>query len=413
MNKSPKPFPYLILFTAICVSGSAAFYSVYGLSKLFSGASFAVIIMAGSLEFSKIIITSALHFYWKVLTPHYLKWYLVGATVVLVLITSSGIYGFLSDAYQQTSDKDKMVERRVQLLEAKKDRFISQCNEYKVERENVSKGISNLRTSLSTDNQVQTIDRRTGQVLTNIQSTSKKNVKEELNLSNEMNNELFSKIERLNDSIATYELNIIEFKSKETVSELGPLRYISSLTGVEMDKVVNWFLIMLMLVFDPLAIALVLLGLFAFNHKDEVIVENPIQPIEPTPEPEEPIEEVIGPIVALPTEVIEPPVKAKRKYNRKSKPHFDNDSSIDIPPTTVNEPSNVQVEENTSVPLIYEKVEPVVEEEVIQPPIVEEPIVQVPVKKPRKPSKSKVVDTTLTPDIAEHLSQSLLNKKKR
>lgn len=408
MNKSPKPFPYLILFTAICVSGSAAFYSVYGLSKLFSGASFAVIIMAGSLEFSKIIITSALHFYWKVLTPHYLKWYLVGATLVLVLITSSGIYGFLSDAYQQTSDKDKMVERRVQLLEAKKDRFISQCNEYKVERENVSKGISNLRTSLSTDNQTQSIDRKTGQILTNIQSTSKKNVKEELNLSNEMNNELFSKIERLNDSIATYELNIIEFKSKETVSELGPLRYISSLTGVEMDKVVNWFLIMLMLVFDPLAIALVLLGLFAFNQKDEVVVKNPIQPIPDPIQPEEPIEEVIEPIVVLPTEVIEPPVKAKRKYNRKSK--------VQLPIEVIESPS-IPIEENTSVPNVYENVEPVVEEEIIQPPIVEESIEsglrEVPVKKPRKPSKSKVVDTTLTPDIAEHLSQSLLNKKKR
>ena len=94
-------FPFIIAFSALSVSASAAFYSVSGLSKLFAGASFEVIIMAGSLEVAKIVIASLLYQYWKDLNK-LLRTYLTIATVVLVLITSMGIYGFLSAAYQET-----------------------------------------------------------------------------------------------------------------------------------------------------------------------------------------------------------------------------------------------------------------------------------------------------------------------
>ena len=92
-------FPGLIALSALSVSASAAFYSVSGLSKLFAGASFEVIIMAGSLEVAKLVIASLLYQYWSTLNK-YLRTYLTVAAVVLVLITSMGIYGFLSAAYQ-------------------------------------------------------------------------------------------------------------------------------------------------------------------------------------------------------------------------------------------------------------------------------------------------------------------------
>ena len=99
-----KLFPYLIALTALSVSASAAYYSVTGLSKLFAGAAFAVIIMAGSLEVAKIVIASLLHQYWKTMNK-VLRTYLTLATIILIGITSAGIYGFLSSAYQETATK--------------------------------------------------------------------------------------------------------------------------------------------------------------------------------------------------------------------------------------------------------------------------------------------------------------------
>lgn len=339
--------PNFILLSAILVSASAGFYSVYGLSKLFSGASIPVIIMAGSLELSKLFVAASIHRYWDKLS-RLLKVYLPFALVVLIAITSSGIYGFLSDAYQQTADKDKITSRRIELVKTKKNRFEVQRGEYKTEKEQIIGSISALRTSLSTDNQYQKIDRRTGQVLTQIQSTSKKGVQYQLNISTAQIEQLTDKIEKLDDSIATYEIKIIDLESNETSSELGPLKYLANLTGSPMDNVVNWFLILLIIVFDPLAIALVLTWLYikraAVTPVEEISVEN----------------------------------KPKRKYTRKPKISILSDSEVQVEPT----------------------VDPV---EIVAPE---------PEKKVRKTRSRKVVDTNLTADIATHLEQSLKDKKK-
>jgi len=92
-------FPYFVGLAALLVAGSAAFYSVFGLSKLFSGATFAVVIMAGSLEFAKLVSASFLYRYWTKVN-NWLKYYMLVGVVILVLITSAGIFGFLSNAYQ-------------------------------------------------------------------------------------------------------------------------------------------------------------------------------------------------------------------------------------------------------------------------------------------------------------------------
>lgn len=310
--------------------------------------------MASSLELAKLFIAASLHQYWNRINP-LLKWYLPFALVVLVAITSSGIYGFLSDAYQQTADKDKVVTQRVNLIKTKKNRFEVQLTEIKKERESIVGSISTLRTSLSTDNQVQQIDKRTGQVLTQIQSTNKRGVQTELDNSTQQSDLLFQKIERLNDSVNLCEIKIIEMESMESVSELGPLKYLSNLTNKPMDQIVNWFLILLIIVFDPLAIALVLTWLYVKNPKTEV----------------QPVEEPIAPLV-----IDEP--RPKRKYTRKPKISVLSDSDVQVEPT---------IESVQEVPLE-------------------------PQKKPRKGRSRKVVDTNLTADIATHLEQSLKDKKK-
>jgi len=264
--------PWIIFFCAVIVSLSAAFYSVFGLAKLFSGAYNNVLIMAASLEFSKLAITAYLHEYWSGL-GRTLRAYLTLSVVILAMITSAGIYGFLSDAYQQTAMKDKYHTEKTQLITTKKQRFESLLGELKQERSSIVNNIQVLSKSVSTDNQVQTIDKRTGKVLTNIQSTNKQGVQKQLEVENRRRDVLDGRIAMLQDSVQIYEIEIIESAAKnDAASELGPLKYVSGLTGVGMDTVVNWVLLLLIFVFDPLAITLVISALTAFeiNSKENI-----------------------------------------------------------------------------------------------------------------------------------------------
>ena len=112
----------MIALSALSVSLSAAFYSVVGLSKLFAGASLQVMIMAGSLEAAKLVIASLLYQYWAEINK-FLRAYLVIATLVLITITSGGIYGFLSGAYQETATQSEFLDKEVAIVERKKQRY--------------------------------------------------------------------------------------------------------------------------------------------------------------------------------------------------------------------------------------------------------------------------------------------------
>ena len=136
-------FPFLIAFSALSVSASAAFYSVTGLSKLFAGASLEVIIMAGSLEVSKLVIASLLYQYWDTLIG-WLKYYLSIACFILVIITSAGIYGFLSAAYQETANKANVVDKEIAFLSKQKDFYQEDVDRYEEELRLISQNISNL-----------------------------------------------------------------------------------------------------------------------------------------------------------------------------------------------------------------------------------------------------------------------------
>ena len=103
-------FPILIALSALSVAGCAAFYSVFGLSKLFAGAQFEVIIMAGSLEVAKLVVASLLYQYWTTINK-FLRFYFVVAVFILMVITSGGIYGFLSNAYQQTAVQSELLDK--------------------------------------------------------------------------------------------------------------------------------------------------------------------------------------------------------------------------------------------------------------------------------------------------------------
>ncbi len=266
-------FPFIIAISALSVSISAAFYSVSGLSKLFAGASTEVIIMAGSLEVAKLVIASLLYQYRKTI-PRLLKYYLTTAAVVLVLITSMGIYGFLSAAYQETANKAGNIDSQIALVEVKRDNVREQLAVYNTEKTSINEAITDLRSGLSS-NKIQYKDRETGQIITTTSSSTRKALEKQLDQAIERQTEINTKVDNLNEQLFTYETEIVEIKTNNDLAgELGPLKYLSGLIGTPMDKIINWLLLTIIFVFDPLAIALVIAANYAFEQLKKKTKEN-------------------------------------------------------------------------------------------------------------------------------------------
>ena len=257
-------FPFIIATSALSVSASAAFYSVSGLSKLFAGAAFAVIIMAASLEVAKLVIASLLYQYRKTI-PRLLKYYLSAAAVVLVLITSMGIYGFLSAAYQETAAKAGSIDSQIALIETKRDNVKEQLAVYNEEKTSINTAVSDLRSGLS-NNKIQYKDKETGQIINTTSSSTRRALEKQLDQAIARQTEINTKVDRLNEQLFEYETEIVEVKTGNDIAgELGPLKYLSGLTGTPMDKIINILLLTIIFVFDPLAIALVIAANFAFE----------------------------------------------------------------------------------------------------------------------------------------------------
>jgi hypothetical protein len=257
-------FPFLIGLSALAVSGSAAFYSVFGLSKLFAGASLQVIIMAGSLEFAKLVTASLLYQYWDTINK-FMRFYLSVAVFVLMVITSGGIYGFLSGAYQETATKSEFLDKSLLVLQTKQERFEENKTDLTLEKSQLNTTISDLRTSLSNPAQVQYVDRESGQLITTTSTSARKALQKELELTIADRNDINLKLEAVQDSIMRLDTELLDLEiGNEEQRELGPLKYLSETTGKDMGQVVNWFLLLIIFVFDPLAIALVVAANFAF-----------------------------------------------------------------------------------------------------------------------------------------------------
>ena len=257
-------FPFLIAFAALSISISAAFYSVSGLSKLFAGAEFAVILMAGSLEFAKLVTASLLYQYWDTINKT-LRTYLSIATVILVLITSMGIYGFLSAAYQETYSKLSVVENQKGFIQQKIDFYQNDVTRYDAEIERISSNISTLSNAKASTIQVRDTS-VSGGVRQTISTTELRMAQSRINIEEENRKLVQSKRIVASDSLQKFQLQVLELDNNtEVAGELGPLQYLSSLTGYSMDKIINVLLLIIIFVFDPLAISLVVAANFAFD----------------------------------------------------------------------------------------------------------------------------------------------------
>jgi hypothetical protein len=259
-------FPIIIALSALSVSASAAFYSVFGLSHLFAGASTQVIIMAGTLEVAKLVVASLLYQYWDKLNK-LLRTYFVIACFVLMVITSGGIYGYLSGAYQTTSTQSEFLDKQVAVIEQKQVRFEEQKTDLKNEKAALVKTISDLRVAISNPGQTQYVDKTSGQIITSTSNTGRKALQKELKTSITERDNIDVQLNTITDSIAALDVSILNAQiNNESARELGPLKYMAELTGQSMATIVNWFMMLIIFVFDPLAIGMIIAANMAFAN---------------------------------------------------------------------------------------------------------------------------------------------------
>jgi hypothetical protein len=315
-----RVFPLIIALSALSVSASAAVYSVTGLSMLFAGASTAVMIMASSLEVSKLVIASLLYQYWDRLNK-ILRIYLTVAAVVLVLITSAGIYGYLSSAYQKTADQTSIIDSKIASLETKKKLYENTRSGILQEKQSLSE----LKGSLSKGTITQFTDRK-GNLVVKSNNASIKQIES----ASKSDEKLSSKLDVVNDSIFSLETKMLEIKTTAVgESELGPLKYLSQLTGVAMDRIINWYILVIIFVFDPLAIALVVAANFAFAQLTRR-VETPL---------EEKVEDMRNVVEAY--DGLQNEIKQYEIYKEKDKEHYQK-NNLDLDDDGIVEAEEIQ-----------------------------------------------------------------------
>ena len=225
MFEQSKSFPKLVGLSALLIAGSAAFFSVFGLSKLFAGAQLAVIIMAGSLEFGKLVAASFLYRYWdKINLPH--KTYMSIAVVTLVLITSAGIFGFLSNAYQGATVG---FQKESTALIYKQDRLDQLLDDKVFLKEELDAAVSELPENYR---------------------TAKRKLREEYQ----------PQISQINKDILALKGEVGELKIAlvETGVDVGPAIYLARIFDTDVDSVVKFFIFILIFVFDPMAVMFVI-----------------------------------------------------------------------------------------------------------------------------------------------------------
>lgn len=343
----------IIVFSALGLAGSAAYFSISGLSKLFAGASTQIIIMASFIELAKIITTAALHRYWDGINRA-LKWVLSFMVVVVMLITSSGIYGFLADAYTKTSTQLDKIDGQIALVEKKKEQKKSQIISLQSVKDSKDKRINSL---VSIRGQQETrIDAlyEKNRGTNGAQSMIQQSNLEIKALQIEVDT-LVAKIDRVNSEIGQMDTEILELQSSDVASEIGPLKYMSNVVGRPMESIINWFIMMIIFVFDPLAILLIILAnnvydksVEAYRKEEEKVVDDE--------EVEEVAEEEVVEEVEEELDYEEKPTKEEFIKMLQDQAHVDSDGSIKLYPTE--EEESVDKEDYTSVIDAVNSIEP-------------------------------------------------------
>ncbi len=228
-------FIIILILVTLSLAGTAAYFSIFGLAAIFSGVFWPVVLMGTSLEAGKLIAASYVYRYRNSITT-IMKTYLITAILVLMLITSAGIFGFLSMGYQQDTLSFKQQEQQIILLSQEQE----ELNKFKQERLARRKQIDADIASLPNN------------YITGRQRLMKSYGPELKNLRNDI--ELYTK------QINKKTLKISELKQQKLVNEvhIGPIIFIARAFATNTDDATKWMIILIMFAFDPLAVALTL-----------------------------------------------------------------------------------------------------------------------------------------------------------
>lgn len=250
-------FPTLTLLVALTLSAIAAWYSVLGLTAIFAAAVIPIIIMGGSLEVAKVVTTVWLHRYWEKASWK-LKLYLVPAVMALAFLTSMGIFGFLSKAHSDQTLVSGDVGAKVELIDEK----------IKIARDNIAmnqKALEQMNAQVD-----QLLGRTTDDTGANRAVQVRRQQAAERN---RLNNEIAAEqetIAKLNEEAAPIRAQI-----RKVEAEVGPIKYIAALIYGDnpdsnlLERAVRWVIILIVFVFDPLALVLVLAAQSSYKWLDD------------------------------------------------------------------------------------------------------------------------------------------------
>lgn len=266
-------FKIIVGSTAFLIAGIAAFFSIKGISLLFSGSFWAVVLMASSLEVGKLVATSCLYRYFSELNK-LIKVYLYIAITVLMLVTSLGIFGFLTDAYNKSKFKSELYTSKIQFIEEKKNTLLQKF-EYNKER---IKTLTTIRASQ--EDRLNTITKQNTSVTTSKKGglfggdqtsivTDTSALKAKTNLIESATREVsdanlqIDSVNKENEALLleldTINHQILELKQKESSeSDIGTFKFIAKAFNMELDTAVKYFILCLVFVFDPLAVILLI-----------------------------------------------------------------------------------------------------------------------------------------------------------
>ena len=281
--------PNIILISALSISVSAVFYSVTGLSDIFNGGN-SVRIMAGSLEIAKLVLAASLHNQWNKISK-LLRTYLVIAVVVLMAITSAGIFGFLSASFQKTADKDNIHQAEIQILTDKLGLYESKLN-FLMDRDSTLNVNSNNLTNALSGNQIIYYN-EAGEKIVTTSSKTRKTLEGRLKVTDEQISKNEAELKTVQDSVFAYKTLIVEAQSMgESSGELAALKYVANITNSTLEDTAKWVILLIVFVFDPLAVTMVIFGVTVrHNIREKYANEDNTQST-----PDESLNEAVDPI---------------------------------------------------------------------------------------------------------------------
>lgn len=264
---------FLMFFCALALSASAAWYSIIGLTAIFAAAKIPIVIMGATLEVSKLVVASWLYRNWKEI-PFLMKTYLTGALLVLMFLTSMGIFGFLSKSHADQSMNSGDVLAKIEMLEEK-----IQIEQSKID--------SAKTTLAQLDAQVnEMIGRSTSTSAINRSITIRKQQDKERSVLIRSIEESQFRINELREELIPYKA-----QNRQLDAEVGPIKYIAALIYGEnpdenlLEKAIRWVILLIVGVFDPLAVVMLIAANWSMRHRSESVSESGLGLVQSIPQP--------------------------------------------------------------------------------------------------------------------------------